>query len=235
MLPDARNAADRGFPMPTKTLLFDEHAAAHLRRAGHFPEAALAVTGSARLDELLAAVRAMQPDDIARVKRETGANERPLVVFAAKEREARGALPALVAAVRDLPAIQLAIKAHPAETADVYAAVTAGVPNIRVLDPGTPLPPLLAAATAIVTVNSTVAIDALTLGLPSLVIGLPNNLSPFVDAGVMLGAHTADEVREGLSRVVYDRMFRSKLETGRAGAAGHAADASAEAILALRS
>ena len=40
------------------------------------------------------------------------------------------------------------------------------------------LAPLLAAARAIVTVNSTVAIDALVLGMPALVIGLPNNLTP---------------------------------------------------------
>jgi capsule polysaccharide modification protein KpsS len=37
---------------------------------------------------------------------------------------------------------------------------------------------LLAAADAVVTMNSTVAIDALVLGVPALVIGLPNNLSP---------------------------------------------------------
>ena len=41
--------------------------------------------------------------------------------------------------------------------------------------------------------NSTVAIDGLVLGVPALVIGLPNNLSPFVDAGVMLGAEAADD------------------------------------------
>ena len=35
--------------------------------------------------------------------------------------------------------------------------------------------------------NSTVAIDGLLLGLPALVIGLPNNLQPFVDAGAMIG------------------------------------------------
>ena len=33
--------------------------------------------------------------------------------------------------------------------------------------------------------NSTVAIDGLVLGVPALVIGLPNNLSPFVEAGAM--------------------------------------------------
>ena len=49
---------------------------------------------------------------------------------------------------------------------------------------------LLAVARGVVTVNSTVAIDAMVLGVPALVVDLPNNLSPFVEAGVMLGAET---------------------------------------------
>ena len=87
-----------------------------------------------------------------------------------------------------LPHVHLVIKAHPAETADVYGDAVqdrdADVdrrddrPTWRVSWP--PRMP-------IVTMNSTVAMDGLVLGLPSLVIGLPNNLSPFVDAGVMLG------------------------------------------------
>ncbi len=48
---------------------------------------------------------------------------------------------------------------------------------------------LLVAADAVITMNSTVAIDGLVLGVPALVIGLPNNLSPFVDAGAMAGAN----------------------------------------------
>ncbi len=60
-------------------------------------------------------------------------------------------------------------------------------PNVRVLPPQAPLAPLLCASRAVVTVNSTVAIDAAVLGVPALVIGLPNNLSPFVEAGLMAG------------------------------------------------
>src|SRR4029434_5433001 len=105
-------------------------------------------------------VRALRPEDIARVRRDAGADgTRSLVVFAAKEREARHALPALCDAVKALPDVQLAIKPHPAETPEVYGAATAGVPNIRVLAASAPLPALLGAARGVVTVNSTVAID----------------------------------------------------------------------------
>ena len=101
---------------------------------------------------------------------------------------------------------------------------------------GAPLPALLAAARAIVTVNSTVAIDALALGVPSVVIGLPNNLTPFVDAGRWPARGSAAEIRAALAKVLYDEEFRSRFEQESrppAQGRGQAAARSAEAILAL--
>src|SRR5205085_4584622 len=144
------------------------------------------------------------------------------VLFAAKEREARPFLPALVAAMREMPDVQLAIKPHPAETPDVYGSVVSGVGNIHVLSADTPLPPLLAAAGAIVTVNSTVAIDALPLGVPAVVIGLPNNLTPFVDQGLMLGAGSTAEICAALGKALYNQEFRRDRMGLPAGATGQA-------------
>jgi capsular polysaccharide biosynthesis protein len=232
--PDPANASDPGFPFPAATLLFDESAAHHLTTAGRFPPATLAVTGSARLDELLASVRGLASADIERVRRETGADDsRPLVLFAAKEREARPFLPALVEAIRGMPEVQLAIKPHPAETPEVYASFVAGAANIRVVESGTALPALLAASAAIVTVNSTVAIDALALGVPAVVIGLPNNLTPFVDAGLMLGAGSTAEMRAAVAKALYNQEFRRDKTRLPARDEGRAASRSAEAILAL--
>jgi capsular polysaccharide biosynthesis protein len=210
MLPDPVNQGDRGYPRPALTLVFDEYAARHLSTAGRFPPESLRVTGSARLDELVSSVRRMTAARIDDVRMEAGATgDRPLVVLATKQREAARVLPDLIDAVRSLPAVQLAIKPHPAETAAAYADAQA--PNVKVLSPSTKLPDLLAAASALVTVNSTVAIDALALGLPSLVIGLPNNLTPFVAAGTMAGARSREEIRATLERLLYDREFRRQL------------------------
>jgi hypothetical protein len=231
---DPANPSDPGFPFPAATLLFDENAARHLSTAGRFPPGTLAVTGSARLDELLASVRGLAASDVERVRRDTGASEsRPLVLFAAKEREARPFLPALVDAMRGMPEVQLVIKPHPAETPDVYAPAVAGVANIHVVGSDMALPPLLAAAGAIVTVNSTVAIDALALGLPAVVIGLPNNLTPFVDAGLMLGAGSAAEIRAAVGKALYNQEFRRDRIRLPARDEGQAASRSAEAILGL--
>ena len=231
---DPHKHADHGFPFPDATLLFDHRTSDYLTAAGRFPAWTLQVTGSPRLDEMHAAIRALTRDDIDQARQQAHAASRTLVLFAAKEREARRALPALLAAVRTMPDVQLAIKPHPAETPDVYAAAVAGIPNVTVLPASAALAPLLGAAQAVVTVNSTVAIDALTLGVPSLVIGLPNNLTPFVDAGLMAGARTAEEMRDGLARVLYDQEFRSRIDGSRGMQGGEPAAArSADAIVRL--
>jgi hypothetical protein len=103
-----------------------------------------------------------------------------------------------------------------------------------------PLAPLLSASRAIVTVNSTVALDAAVLGIPALVIGLPNNLTPFVEAGVLAGA-TEPEIRPVLERILYDEEFRQRLASNRSAflarfdmeSDGRAAERSAEAIVRL--
>lgn len=233
--PDPGHASDAGFPFPAATLLFDDRTAAYLVASGRFPASTLQVTGSARLDEMHAAMARLQPADVDRARREAGGGHGGAVVlFVAKEKEARRCLPGLMEALRAMPDVRMAIKPHPAETADVYASAISGAPNVVVLPASAALPPLLAAARAIVTVNSTVAVDALTLGVPSLVIGLPNNLSPFVEAGVMAGAATAAEIRTELARVLYDQEFRSRVERSRtSGTGGSAAARSAEAILAM--
>ena len=231
MAPDPGRAADRGFPAPAATLVFDEQTARHLSAAGRYPRETLVVTGSARLDELIAAVRRVDRAAIDRVRRDAGASDgQAVILFAGKEREARGSLPALIDAVRTMDDVQLAIKPHPAETPEAYDALVARAAHVRVLPAGTPLPPALAAARGVVTVNSTVAVDAMALGVPSLVIGLPNNLTPFVDAGVMLGAGSAVEIRAAIARLLYDQEFRGRLARA---TEGRAAARAADAILAL--
>jgi hypothetical protein len=212
MEPDAGNPTDCGFPRPALTLLFDAYAERHLTSAGHFPPESLRVTGSARLEDLVAAVRSQTDADVAATRAAAGAADgRALILLATKEREAAPYLAAVAEAVRAMPDAQLAVKPHPAETADVYDPLRRAAPNIHVLPSSFPLAAALAASRVVVTVNSTVAIDALPLGIPSLVIGLPNNLSPFVDAGVMAGARTAEEIRAALARLLYDEEFRTQL------------------------
>jgi hypothetical protein len=239
--PDPAHPADVGFPFPTCTLLFDGYARQHLETGGNFPPRALQVTGSPRLDALVAAARDCTPDSLQSIRERVGAAGRKLVLLVTKYKEAASQLNELLDATAAQPDVQLAIKTHPAETADLYErAVGAYSARVTILPASAALAPLVMASDALVTLNSTVALDAAVLGRPSLVIGLPNNLSPFVEAGIMAGAGTG-EVRDALQRILYDQELRLQLETSRRsflarysiGSDGTAAARTAAAILQL--
>jgi hypothetical protein len=232
--------ADRGFPAPDRTLLFDDYARTHLERAGHLPPSALAVTGSAGRDALARRVREYAADRAA-IRRDLGVGvDESLLVLAAKFSEIAEELPALFAAAGAEPGVRLVVKTHPAETESVYRSLAADAPHVAVLPGQADLARLLAAADGLVTMNSTVAIDALVLGVPSLVLGWPTNLSPFVDAGVMLGGPSAN-VPDLLRRLLYDQPTRDDLRQRAAEfirvhqmrADGRAASRAADEILAF--
>ena len=241
MIPDPEHPADRGFPYPSLSLLFDNFAAEHLIANGHFPDDSVRVTGSPGLDRLARAASALSETDMAMARAQAGANAgEALVVVTTKWKEAQRVLPGFLRAAGDIQGVRVAIKTHPAETPDAYAAVTAARPWVRVLDASASLAPLLVASRAVVTVNSTVALDAAILGVPALILGLPNNLSPFVDAGVMADGSTGD-VKAALHRILYDEEFRQQLASARAAFLarfaihpdGQAAERSAAAVLEL--
>ena len=250
MTADPQHPADRGFPAPTLTLLFDEYAANHLAQAGRFAPSALKVTGSPRLDALAETVRHLSSTAIDEALTTAGypytrsSSAKTMVLVTTKYKEAQRVLPALIDAAASLLGVHLVIKTHPAETADVYAGVANGRPHVTVVDASVPLAPLLRASRAVVTVNSTVALDAAVLDIPALVIGLPNNLSPFVDAEIMRGCdETASEadVARALHRILYDEELRRQLARARAAfltrfnitADGRAAERAAETVLAM--
>ena len=242
MRSDPDNPSDRGFPRPTRTLVFDDYARSHLECCGRFPADSIVVTGSPRLDALVRTIGELSHEEVQAALETTGAGtSRALVLFVAKYSQSKHVLGVLADAVTRMADVQLAIKAHPAETPDAYSSIARGRQNVRVLPAGAPLGPLLRASRVVVTVNSTVALDAGVLGIPALVIGLPNNLSPFVAAGAMAGAATPGDIEPTLRRILYDQEFRLQIERcrgeylGRYAIAsdGRAADRSADAVLAL--
>jgi Capsule polysaccharide biosynthesis protein len=242
MEPLRAGSRDIGFPRPAVTLLFDEYAARHLMEGGRFPRESIAVTGSPRLDVVADTFHRLTDKEVDAARVASGAGDsKQLILLVTKYSEARDVLPALLKAVHSMPTAQLAVKTHPAETPDPYEAAARGQGNVRVLAAAVPLAPLLRAADAVVTVNSTVALDAMALGVPALTIGLPNNLSPFVEAGAIAGAAAPDEIGPALQRLLYDDLFRQQFRSASAAVAaaygmtpsGDAADRQVSIILGL--
>ena len=212
MAPSQGNPSDRGFPYPTLTLLYDEFAAAHLQSAGRFPPSALAVTGSARLDTLVHRASLVTADDMERTRRAVGAAEgQSVVVVAAKYTQIAGVFPQLVRDSGEIPGVRLVVKPHPAETAAPYLAAAHGATHVSIAPAGVDLADLTRIARLLVTVNSTAAIEAMVLGVPSLVLAMPNNLMPFVEAGAMAGVFEASPVGPALRALLVDERGRTEL------------------------
>ncbi len=237
ILPSDANPADSGFPSPDRTLLFDAFAREHLEREGHIPSNRLAVTGSSRLDTIVAASRAIDAPARNELRESVGATPTTRVVLvASKFTQIAPAFPALVSAAAAMPDVLLVVKPHPAEGVDPYLQAAGGARHVRMSPPAVDLGALTTIADAIVTVNSTAAIEAMLLDVPALVVALPNNLTPFVDAGAMAGAATLQAIGPALQGLLYDREIRERLTSARrafitryglvadGGAAGRAAD-----------
>ena len=211
MLAADDNPNDRGFPRPDITLVFDEYAASHLVEAGRFPRECLVVTGSPRLDALAAAIRQRGPDAGSLRTRLGLAPTRHLLVVASKFTQIGPVFGQVVHAVASMGDVHLIVKCHPAEGPAPYQRLVAGVPNVSVFPATADLAMLLAPARLLVTINSTVAIDAMVAGIPALTLALPNNLSPFVDAGAMMGVAGTEGIEAALRQAIYDDAHRRVL------------------------
>ncbi len=242
MAPSPANPADGGFPRPDLTLVYDGFARHHLMEAGRFPSDAVAVTGSPRLESFAESGRRLTTEDRAHVRAEAGAGPgQKLVVVATKFSQVREWFEALVDAVRAMPEVQLAVKCHPAEGGEPYRNAAGGAANVRVLPASVDLARLVACADLIVTVNSTAAIEAMAVQVPGLVLGLPNNLSPFVEAGALAGVGRPAEIGPILRQLLYDEAERHHLDERRGAfvaryglvSEGGAAERAADAILQL--
>jgi hypothetical protein len=216
MAPSVVNPADRGFPRPDCTLLYDGFAREHLESAGGFPPEALAITGSPRMEWFVETAERLGPSDRERVRAAAGVPEHAQVVLvAAKHAQLGRWFAALVAATAVQPGLVLLVKPHPAESEEPYVRDARGAPHVRVAPASSDLALLTAVARVVVTANSTAAIEAMAIGVPALVVGLPTNLSPFVDGGAMAGVSDPADLPAALDTLVHDDAAREVLAEGR--------------------
>jgi UDP-N-acetylglucosamine 2-epimerase len=216
MIPSPGNPGDRGFPRPDLTLVYDEFAREHLMSAGGFPEAAIRVVGSPRLDRFVETSRHLSEEDAARLRESLGAGPgQHVIVVATKYSQIAPAFGVIVRAAADLKDVRLVVKCHPAEGPEPYLAAAGGSGIVGVAPGDADLAALVSVARLLVTVNSTAAIEAMPLDVPALVVALPNNLSPFVAAGAMAGVESNAGISPALVSLLYDEEHRARLAAAR--------------------
>jgi hypothetical protein len=149
---------------------------------------------------------------VDRVRQSVGATVgQSLVVVAAKYTQIARVFRDLVSAAAAIPDVLLVVKCHPAEGPEPYLRDAGGAGSVRIADAAADLAVLIRASRLLVTVNSTAALEAMVLGTPSLVLATPNNLSPFVDAGVMAGVPDGMPIEPALRTVLFDETSRAGL------------------------
>ena len=165
------------------------------------------------------------------------------MVVAAKFTQISQVFPQLVRESGGIPGVRLVVKPHPAETAAPYLAAAQGAAHVAIAPAGVDLADLTRVARLLVTVNSTAAIEAMVMGVPSLVLAMPNNLTPFVEAGAMAGIDEGEPIGPALRALLADDGGRAELVRGsaafmeryRVGSDGGAARRAAEEIVRLAS
>jgi len=168
-------------------------------------------------------------------------DDQRLAVLVARLSEIDALLPSIVTAAAERPRIHLAVKAHPADAPALYEALSKSAPNITLVPESVDLAQLLGGIDGLITRESTVAVDALSIGVPSLVVGAPDHLGPLVDAGIMLGATSPEAIGPAFEALLYDDQVRKRLRrvVGAQSARDErsetrAADRAADAVLELR-
>ena len=153
---------------------------------------------------------AAKADDLERMRRAVGAEAgQSVVVVAAKYSQIAQVFPQLVRESGELPGVRLVVKPHPAESAAPYLDAAHGAAHVAVAPARTNLADLVRVSRLLVTVNSTAAIEAMVLGVPSLVLAMPNNLTPFVEAGAMSGVFEGEPIGPALRNLLVDEHGRA--------------------------
>ena len=237
---DPEHPADAGFPHPVRDpALRRATPQRHLSRGATFRTAA-ARHRQPRLDDLLRTMRQPVTEDVARARAEAGARASGCPGPGHDQMEGSADSPAPVPRTRPaaLPGVHVAIKAHPAETPEAYARrPRTALPRHR---PARGSPAGAAARRQPCRRHRQLHRCARRrrARVPALVIGLPNNLSPFVEAGMMAGSE--DDPADALSGFSTMRGSGSRCRRRQAflsrfhiGSDGRAAERSAAAVLSL--
>jgi hypothetical protein len=219
-----RHDADEGeCPRPDLTAVYGESARRLLMGIGRYAPESLVATGSLKFDDLARAARQWDTQaTCARWKLRPGDR---LLVVASRFRAIRDTCQALgpvfadlVRAIGALPDVVCLVKPHPAESAAPYEAVlrTLSVDRVRLVPSGADLMELMHAADALVTVESSSAVEALILAKPVVILNLPTHLGELVNKGVALGVAAGDDPLPVLRAALEDAATLERLSAARA-------------------
>ena len=123
----------------------------------------------------------------------------------------------ILEAVRDLRDVQLVVKLHPIEDGEMERELVeaSGMTDVVITSEG--LYELLSICDVVVTISSTVGVEAAILNRPIIVVNLTRqpDTMPYVEEGIAVGVYRETDLRDALVRMLEENDFRNKLRKSR--------------------
>jgi CDP-glycerol glycerophosphotransferase (TagB/SpsB family) len=175
------------------------------------------ITGQPRFDSLANADKLY---DASKIRAKFGlASDRKILLWATDSglplEETRKSISNVYRAASSVENVQLVVKLHPAESQVLlYEQDHQCTPII--VKGNQPIGELLYVCNAIITKSSTSAIEAAILKRPVIVLNLSGKPDPvpYVEGGIAIGVHKAEELGSVIKKVLYDREVQEKLARG---------------------
>ena len=215
---------DTACPIPTKTLVNGVFFKNILEKKGRYPLGSVVATGHPKYDGIKIAREAFSRQESLK---NLGLDPtKKTVLFAAQgfsllERTTTAA--ALFKAMKLFPDAQVAIRLHPGEPSGaVYEKVAAdlGYSSFAVAKPSLAMSlfEALNLCDVLVTINSTVVMEAALFGKPAITLNLSGapDLFPFAKEGIAIGTYSEKQLEKALRSALYERPFVARFNRGAA-------------------
>ena len=128
-------------------------------------------------------------------------------------KEQREFLEVVVGAVSEFPENQLVIKLHPDEKIEEYQKMLVGIINSVIICRDIDLYGLLHACELLMTVHSTVALEAMILDKPVITVNLTGkpDVMPYAESGAALGVYRKEDLAPTINKALYDNVVRKRM------------------------
>jgi len=217
-----RNFLDFSFcPIPDKTAVSGEYYKKILTKYGSYSADKIIVTGQPKYDILAHVTKIYNKKKICDQLKISP--DKKIIVFASQphpEHVNEFLFRSLFKAVKEIPNTQLVIKLHPNEyDKSLHERIAREVNIDVVITKDVNLFELLNACDILMTISSTVALEAMILGKPVIIVDLktkPDETS-FVKSDAAIGVHESEDIKPAIVKVLNDKKIRKKLESNMKG------------------
>jgi UDP-N-acetylglucosamine 2-epimerase len=214
------------FPIPTLTAVYGEYARKMLEQTCNYPAGSVVPVGNHRFDYIPSYLSGTSTKTRDAICKEFGLDplKRTVLVATGALQSKYGypdhdrmLLDAVYSARLSRPELQLVVKLHPKEDGALQREMAAerGMTDVVIVKER--LVELLWMCDLLVTMHSTVAMEAIAMGKPMVTVNLTGekDLYPYAESGAAIGVYRQEDLLPAVYAALEDRKTRRRLDEGR--------------------